>query len=88
MTAPMISVTGPISDYCGGVVNAAALYCGYAITESANGRKRGRSRACGFRNRGRFRTAIKSRLEQLDLFPSAAHWAQATRSGRRQAFIG
>ncbi len=68
--APMKKVAQPLTDHLWGIVNAIVLKRSNAVAESTNSRiQRMKSRACGFRNRERFRTAIMSHFAQLDLYP-------------------
>jgi transposase len=66
----MKKVAQTISGHLWGIVNAIVLKRSNALAESTNSRiQRVKSRACGFGNRERFRTAIMFHLGQLDLYP-------------------
>lgn len=68
--APMRTVASTIKNHLWGIVNAIILKRTNAIAESTNARiQKVKARACGFRNRERFRTAIMFHLGQLDLLP-------------------
>lgn len=73
---PMRSVARTINDHLWGIINAVVLKRSNAIAESTNSRiQRVKSRACGFRNRDRFRTAIMFHLGKLDLYPRVAEFS-------------
>jgi transposase len=68
--APMTKVAEMIEKHLWGIINAIVLKRTNAHAESANARiQKVKSRACGFRNRDRFRTAIMFHCGQLDLYP-------------------
>ena len=67
---PMRKVAATVKEHLWGIINAIVLKRSNALAESTNSRiQRVKSRACGFRNRDRFRTAIMFHLGQLDLYP-------------------
>jgi transposase len=69
--APMTKVAEMVDKHLYGIINAIVLKRTNAHAESANARiQKVKSRACGFRNRERFRTAIMFHCGQLDLYPS------------------
>ncbi|MBI4880350.1 MAG: transposase [Planctomycetes bacterium] len=58
-------------EHLHGVINAVLFRATNAISESFNAKiQRIKARACGFRNRARFRTAILFHLGGLDLHPT------------------
>lgn len=66
----MVKVGYTVSDYLWGIINAIVLKRDNAIAENMNGRiQRVKSRACGYRNRERFRRVIMFYLGKLDLHP-------------------
>jgi transposase len=68
--APMTKVADMVEKHLWGIINAIVLKRTNAHAESANARiQRVKSRACGFRSRERFRTAIMFHCGQLDLYP-------------------
>ncbi len=61
-----------ISTYLWGIINAIVLKITNARSESINAQiQKLKARACGFRNRERFRTAIYFHLGRLDLYPDS-----------------
>ena len=67
---PIKKVALTIRTHLWGIINAIVLQKSNAMAESVNSRiQRVKARACGFRNRQRFRTAIFFHLGQLDLYP-------------------
>ena len=74
---PMRKAARTVRDHLWGIVNAIVLGVTNATAESTNARiQKLKSRACGFRNRERFRNAIYFHLGGLDLYPrptSATH---------------
>lgn len=69
-TIPHIKVVRTIKTHLWGIINAIVLKKSNAAAESVNSRiQRVKVRACGYRNRERFRTAILFHLGQLDLYP-------------------
>lgn len=67
---PIKKVGRTIKKHLWGIINAIVLKQSNGIAESINSRiQRVKARACGFRNRERFRTAILFHLGQLDLYP-------------------
>jgi transposase len=70
---PVRNVSATIRTYLWGIINAVVLKRTNAAAESMNSRiQRVKARACGFRNRERFRTAIMFHLGGLDLYPRPA----------------
>ena len=70
---PMKKVARTIKTHLWGIINAVVLKKTNAAAESVNSRiQRIKHRACGFRNRERFRWAILFHLGGLDLYPAAA----------------
>ena len=68
--APMMKVASMIQKHLWGIINAIVLKRTNAHAESANARiQKVKSRACGFRNRERFRTAIMFHCGKLELYP-------------------
>ena len=68
---PMKSVAYMVREHLVGIVNAIVLGATNAGAESINAKiQRIKRMACGFRNRGRFRTAIYFHLGGLDLLPA------------------
>jgi transposase len=67
---PLVKVARTIRNHLDGVVNAAASAVTNALSESINSRIQAiKRRACGFRNRERFKMAIYFHLGGLDLYP-------------------
>jgi transposase len=70
---PIRKVASTIKTHLWGITNAIVLKRTNAAAESMNSRiQRVKARACGFRNRHRFRTAIMFHLGGLDLYPRPA----------------
>jgi transposase len=70
---PIRKVAATIKTHLWGIINAIVLKRTNAAAESMNSRiQRVKARACGFRNRQRFRTAIMFHLGGLDLYPRPA----------------
>lgn len=70
---PIRKVAATIKSHLWGIINAIVLKRTNAAAESMNSRiQRVKARACGFRNRQRFRTAIMFHLGGLDLYPRTA----------------
>ena len=68
---PMIKVGKMVRNYLWGILNAIMLRVTNAIAESINATiQKIKARACGFRNRARFRTAILFHKGGLSLQPS------------------
>lgn len=68
---PMIKVGRMVKNYLWGILNAIMLKVTNAIAESINATiQKIKARACGFRNRARFRTAILFHKGGLSLLPS------------------
>lgn len=68
---PVIEVAQSIRRYLWGIVNAIVLKATNADSESLNAKiQRIKRRACGFRSRKRFRTAILFHLGGLQLYPA------------------
>lgn len=71
--APMQKVAGTIKQHLWGILNAIVLGVHNGHAESTNSRiQRLKARACGFRNRERFRNAIYFHCGGLDLMPEGA----------------
>ena len=69
----MTKVADMVEKHLCGIINAIVLKRTNAHAESANARiQKVKSRACGFRSRERFRTAIMFHCGQLDLYPRYA----------------
>lgn len=73
--APMVKAARTIRQHLWGILNAIALSTTNALSESMNSKiQRIKARACGYRNRARFRNAILFHLGGLSLYPApAAH---------------
>lgn len=70
---PMIKVGKMIRSHLWGILNAILLKTTNAIAESINATiQKIKSRACGFRNRSRFRTAIMFHKGGLSMLPAGA----------------
>lgn len=70
---PMVKVARMIRKHLRGIVNAVVLKTTNAMSESMNSKiQRIKARACGYRNRTRFKNAILFHLGGLDLYPQAA----------------
>lgn len=68
---PIRVVARMIRNHWDGVINAATSDITNAMSESVNSHiQRIKKRACGFRNRTRFREAILFHLGELDLYPA------------------
>ena len=72
---PMIKVAKMLREHLWGILNAIALNASNAHLESTNAKIQAlKKRACGYRNRARFRHAILFHCGRLDLHPQlAAH---------------
>ena len=71
--APMQKVAWTIKQHLWGILNAIVLGVHNGHAESTNSRiQRLKARACGFRNRERFRNAIYFHCGGLDLMPEGA----------------
>ena len=72
---PMIKVAKMLREHIWGILNAIALNASNAHLESTNAKIQAlKKRACGYRNRARFRHAILFHCGRLDLHPQlAAH---------------
>lgn len=67
---PMVRVGRMVRKHLDGIVNAVVLRATNALSESMNAKiQRVKARACGYRNRARFRNAILFHLGGLDLHP-------------------
>jgi transposase len=70
---PVKRVARMIREHWHGVINAATTSVTNAMSESLNSKIQWiKRRACGFRNRDRFRNALYFHLGGLDLYPAAA----------------
>jgi transposase len=71
--APMRAVAKTVRKYLWGILNAIGFRVTNALTEGMNSRiQELKRRACGYRNRDRFRNAIYFHLGGLDLYPVGA----------------
>src|SRR5690606_40795423 len=73
---PMTKVAGTLREHLWGIINAVVLGATNAHLESVNAKIQAlKKRACGYRNRTRFRHAILFHCGGLDLHPqlAAAH---------------
>jgi transposase len=73
---PVVKAARTIREHLVGIVNAVVLGVTNALSESINGKiQKIKARACGYRNRERFKAAIMFHLGGLDLYPapSPAH---------------
>ncbi len=69
---PVMDVAKTVKKYLWGIINAIILGVDNGTAESINSRiKTVKTRACGFRNKARFRNAIYFYLGNLDLYPEA-----------------
>ncbi len=69
---PIVRVGRLIRKHLDGIVNAVVLTTTNALGESLNSKiQRVKGRACGYRNRSRFKNAILFHLGGLDLYPGA-----------------
>ena len=67
----MKKVGAMVRNYLWGILNAIKLKVTNALAESINATiQKIKARACGFRNRSRFRTAILFHKGGLSLYPS------------------
>jgi transposase len=67
---PMVKVSRTLRDHLWGIVNAVVLRVTNAHLEAVNAKIQAlKKRACGFRNRERFRNAILFHCGGLDLYP-------------------
>jgi len=70
---PMIKVAKMLREHLWGILNAIALNASNAHLESTNAKIQAlKKRACGYRNRARFRHAILFHCGRLDLHPQLA----------------
>lgn len=75
---PMVKAAQMVRKHLSGIVNAVALKVTSAFAESVNAViQRVKGRACGYRNRARFREAILFHCGGLDLYPIAAKLAHS-----------
>jgi transposase len=71
---PMVKVSRMLREYLWGIINAVVLKATNAHLESVNAKIQAlKKRACGYRNRARFREAILFHCGGLDLHPRRAH---------------
>lgn len=69
----MVKVSKMLRSHLWGIVNAVVLKATNAHLEAVNAKIQAlEKRACGFRNRARFRHAILFHCGGLDLYPRAA----------------
>ena len=67
---PMVKLSKTIKSYLWGILNAIKHQVTNATSEAINGRIQWiKKKACGYRNRARFREAILFHLGGLDLMP-------------------
>jgi len=67
---PVKKVARMLRDHLWGIINAVILNVNNARAENINAKiQKIKARACGFRNRDRFRDAIYFHLGGLDLYP-------------------
>lgn len=72
--APMIKTSRTLRDHLWGIINAVVLKVTNAHLEAVNAKIQAlKKRACGYRNRARFREAILFHCGGLDLYPRLAH---------------
>jgi transposase len=72
--APMIKASRMLRDHLWGIINAVVLKVTNAHLEAVNSKIQAlKKRACGYRNRARFREAILFHCGGLDLYPRLAH---------------
>ncbi|HEV2238169.1 MAG TPA: ISL3 family transposase [Ktedonobacterales bacterium] len=77
--APVRQVAATIKKYLWGILNAIVSRTTNALGEGMNSRiQELKRRACGYRNRGRFRNAIYFHLGGLELYPGTALNAHTT----------
>lgn len=70
---PMVKAARTIRTHLWGIINAVVLKATNAVAESMNSKiQRIKGRACGYRNRARFRHAILFHLGGLNLYPTAS----------------
>ena len=70
---PMVKVAGTLREHLWGIVNAIVLGVTNAHLEAVNAKiQKLKARACGYRNRARFREAILFHCGGLDLYPQLA----------------
>ena len=76
---PMKRVARMVRENLWGILNAIKLDLTNATSESINAKiQRVKDRACGFRNRERFRNAIYFHCGQLDLYPNGLRATHTT----------
>ena len=79
--APVKEVAVTIKTHLWGIINAVVTASTNAIGESLNAQiQKVKARACGFRNRARFRRAILFHLGGLDLMPAGASYPAHTKA--------
>jgi transposase len=75
---PMVKAARTIRKHLWGIINAVVLHTTNATAESMNSKiQRIKRRACGYRNRTRFRHAILFHLGGLDLYPAGVTHTKA-----------
>lgn len=68
---PVVKAAAMVRKHLQGIINAVVLGVTNALSESMNSKiKKIKARACGYRNRDRFRNAIMFHLGGLDLYPA------------------
>ena len=78
---PVRKVAATIKAHLWGIINAVVTRSTNAIGESLNAQiQKVKARACGFRNRERFRRAILFHLGGLDLMPTGASYPAHTKA--------
>ena len=72
--APMVKTSQTLRDHLWGIINAVVLNVTNAHLEAVNAKIQAlKKRACGYRNRDRFRDAILFHCGGLDLYPRGLH---------------
>jgi transposase len=78
---PMVKVGNLVRDHLPGILNSIILKVSNSRSEAKNsGIQKVKSRACGFRNRERFRRAILFHFGGLDLLPAGVRYLNVTHS--------
>ena len=71
---PIKAVARTVKEHLWGIINAIVLEANNGRAEGINSKVQSlKNRACGFRNRERYKTAIYFHLGGLDLYPSGMH---------------
>lgn len=70
---PMVKVSRTLREHLWGIINAVVLGVTNAHLEAVNAKiQKLKRRACGYRNRARFREAVLFHCGDLDLYPQLA----------------